>query len=252
MRIDKSNIAAVALVLVAATTACEDLGLNGDAHPVAVSFAASTQAGLAATLQQAPPIEDGVNTLDLATLTLNLDEVVLERDEDEVDTDSDSEVGGEDAFGGDSDSEADSDSDGAGSEHFTTGPVSIDVEVDGGIVTAVSTQVPAGRYEELEMDFASIRFIGTFNDEAFDVTVPLDLELEVEFEPAIDVQDELSLTVALDVGAWFREADGSLVDPRALETDATLRNRLMQRIALALDAFEDSDRDGDDSDSDSD
>ena len=252
MHSSRSYVTIAALGLLGLTTACDDMGLGGDTHPVAMSFAASTQAGLAASIQQAPPIEDGVHTLDLATLTLNLDEVVLERDEDEVDSDSDSQVGGEDAFGGDSDSEADSDSDGPGNEHFTTGAVSIDLDVDGGLVTAVSTQVPAGRYEELEMDFASIRFIGTFDGEAFDVTVPVDLELEVEFEPAIDVQDELSLTVALDVGAWFREADGSLVDPRLLETDATLRNRLMQRIALALDAFEDSDGDGDDSDSDSD
>lgn len=252
MRINQSFVGAVALTLATVTTACEDLGLNGDTHPVAVSFAASTQAGLGASLQQAPPIEDGIHTLDLTTLTVNLDEAVLERDEDEVDTDSDSEFEGEDAFGGDSDSEGDSDSDGPGNEHFTTGPVSIDLDVDGALVTAISTQVPAGRYEELEMDFASIRFIGTFDGEAFDVTVPLDLELEVEFEPPIDVQDELNLTVALDVGAWFREADGSLFDPRLLETDATLRSRMMQRIALALDAFEDSDRDGDDSDSDSD
>lgn len=252
MRINRTYPGIVAALALVVSTACDDMGLSGDTHPVALSFAASTQAGLAASLQQAPPIEDGVHTLDLTTITLNLDEVVLERDEAEVDTDSDSQIGGENAFGGDSDSEGDSDSDGPGNEHFTTGPVSIDLDVDGGVVTALSTQVPAGRYEELEMDFASIRFIGTFDGEAFDVTVPVDLELEVEFEPPIDVQDELNLTVALDVGAWFREADGSLIDPRLLTTDATLRNRLMQRIALALDAFEDSDRDGDDSDSDSD
>lgn len=250
MRDSRGHIAFVALALVAVSTACDDLGLDGDMQPVSLAFAATTQSGLGVALT--PPIVDGVHTIDLTALTLNLDEVVLERDEDDVDTDSDSEFEGENQLGGDSDSEADSDSDGAGNEEITTGPVSVDLELDGGVVTAISTHIPAGRYEEVEMDIASMRFVGTFDGEAFDVTVPLDLELETEFEPPLDVQDQLSLTVALDVGAWLREADGSLIDPRALETDAAMRSRMMQRIALSLEAFEDSDHAGDESDSDSD
>lgn len=244
------SIRSILLLAAVATlaTGCDDLGFDGGTtEPVSVSFATSFSGTSASSLQLAPPITDGTHTLDIQGVTLNLDELVLERDEDEADGDSDSEN-----FDGDSDSEGDSDSDGPGNEHFGSGPISIDLPLDGTVVTEITTLVPSGRYEEVEMDIASVRLVGTYDAEPFDVVVPLDLELEVEFEPALDVQDELNLTVALDVGAWLREADGSLIDPRALTTDAALRTRLMQRIALSLDAFEDSDHDGDDADSDSD
>ena len=243
MRMTRSALLVAAVAAFA--TGCEDLGFDGGTtEPVSVSFATLFSGTSGLTLQLAPPIGDGTHTIDLQGVTLDLDELVLERDEDDADVDSDSEN-----FDGDSDSEDDSDSDGAGSEHFSSGPISIDLPLDSTVVTAITTQVPSGRYEELELDLAAVRLVGTYDDEPFDVLVPLDLELEVEFDPSIVVQDELNLTVALDLETWLREADGSVIDPRALATDAAMRSRLMQRIALSLDAFEDSDHDAD-SDSD--
>ena len=236
--------ALVALVLPLA--ACED---DGERQDVSISFASTFGSSLVASVELAPPIGDGTHTLNLTALSLTLDEVVLERSEEESDGDSDGES---DGISGDSDSEADSDSDGSGNEEFTGGDVTIDVPLDGDVVTELDVPVPAGLYEELEIDIASVRLVGTFDGVGFDVVVPIDLEFEAEFDPPINVADALNLTVSLDLSAWLRESDGSVIDPRLLATDADMRARLVQRIAVSLDAFEDSDGDGDSQDSDSD
>jgi len=231
-------------------SACDELDGN-HTESVSLSFASSFGAtGLVSSIAAAPPIEDGENTLDLTALSLTLDEIKLERSESEEDGDSDGESDGE---SGDSDSEMDSDSDGAGDADFGgSDSVTIDVPLDGDVVTEVTVPVPAGSYEELEIDVASVRLVGTFNDAAFDVLVPLGLEVETEFEPPIDVDESINLTVSLNLDEWLREADGSVIDPRQLATDTEMRNRLIQRIAVSLNAFEDEDGDGDESDSDSD
>lgn len=244
------KMSALALALALPMAACDDMGVDGgQRESVSLSFAATTEGGLAASLLATPPIGDDTDTLDLTALSLTFDEVVLERSEDESEGDSDGES---DGASGDSDSEDDSDSDGAGNERFEGESVTIDIPLDGDVVTELSVPVPTGRYEELELDLGTVRLIGTYNGTAFDVTVPLDLELETEFEPAIDVTEAVNLTVSIDLGAWLREADGQVVDPRLLLTDDAARARLMQRIAVSLHAFEDSDQDADESDSDSD
>ena len=247
MRKPIKGAAIVALIL--PLSACDEVNGN-DTESVSLSFAATSASTLAASIELAPPIGDGVNTLDLTSLSLTLDEIKLERSESEEDGDSDGES---DGAAGDSDSEADSDSDGPGDADFGgTDSVTIEIPLDGDVVTEVTVPVPAGAYEELEMDVASVRFTGSFNGEAVDVIVPLDLEVETEFELALVVDESINLTVALDLNAWLREADGTVIDPRLLATDEAMRARLIQRIAVSLNAFEDEDGDGDESDSDSD
>ena len=240
---------AIAIALTLPLGACDDMGVDGgEREHVSLSFAAIVEGGLAASVLATPPIGDDADTLDLTALSLTFDEVVLERSEDENEGDSDGETEGD----SDSDSEDDSDSDGTSNERFEGGAVTVDIPLDGDVVTELTVPVPSGRYEELELDIGAVRFVGTFNGEAIDVTVPLDLELETEFDPAIDVADAVNLTVTLELGALLREADGQVIDPRLLLTDDAMRGRLVQRIAVSLHAFEDSDHDADESDSDSD
>ena len=248
MRITRIGAAAVALIL--PLSGCDELDGN-DTESVSLSFASSFgPTSLVGSIEVAPPIGDGVNILDLTGLSLTLDEIKLERSEAEEDGDSDGES---DGASGDSDSEADSDSDGPGDSDFGgSDSVTIDIPLDGDVVTEVTVPVPSGNYEELEVDVASVRLVGTFNGETFDVLVPIDLEVETEFDPPVSVDESINLTVSLDLGAWLREADGSVIDPRQLTTDAAMRARLIQRIAVSLNAFEDEDGDGDESDSDSD
>lgn len=242
------RVGATMLALLVPITACDELD-GSSTESVSLSFA-SNFGGLAASIELAPPITDGVHTLDLTGLSVTLDEIKLERSESEDEGDSDGES---DGASGDSDSEADSDSDGPGAEDFAgSDSVTIDIPLDGDVVTELTVPVPSGAYEELELDIASVRFVGTFDGEPFDVSVPLELELETEFEPAIMVDESINLTVSVDLAAWLRESDGSVIDPRQLETDEAMRARLLQRIAVSLDTFEDSDGDGDEQDSDSD
>lgn len=235
------------LLLVAgvAATGCNDLVGARDSATVSLSFAAppATASATGSLSAAVIPITGGGHTLDIQKVDVIFSELVLERAEDDFDGDSD----------GDSDS--DSDSDGPANEHFRSGPVTVNLPLEGGVITPFSTTVPVGRYEELEMDVDGVRIRGTFDGQAFDVVVPVDAELEVDFSPPFEVTtdaDRLNITVAIDVLTWFREADGSVVDPRELATDSELRSRVLDRIEASFDAFEDSDRDADDADSDSD
>ena len=222
---------------------CESILGSRDGAPVSLSFT-TPRAGTSASLSAALiPITGGGHTLDVQQIEVGFSEVVLERAE-----------GG---FGGDSDgdSDSDSDSDGAGNEHFRSGPVTVNLPLEGGVITPITTTLPVGFYEELEMDVERVRIRGTFDGQAFDVSVPVDAELEMEFNPPFEVTTEanqLNLTVSINALTWFRNADGSLVDPRELASNSDLRSRLVSRIKASFKAFEDSDRDADDADSDSD
>lgn len=246
MRISRN----VGLVLVAGaamvgTTACDDAAAaDPDSQQVALTFAASSQAAAVTD-----PITIGANTLVVSDVDVVFSELVLERAEGELgDGDSD---GVED---GDSDSESDSDSDGSWNEHFRSGPVTVALPLEGGVISPITAPIPFGVYEELELDIATVRLRGTWNGQAFDVTLPVDQEFEADLEPPFvvdDASDLLNITIALAVNEWFIQ-NGVLVDPAQLLVAGQVREAFIARIEASFDAFEDSDRDADDSDSDSD
>lgn len=237
----RPGIPLVALAL-AALVACDgSTGPDGQV-PVTLSFAVEPHGGLAALVA-----EDGLAPADAATaltfdeVTLNVHELVLEREEG-------------DGIDADSDSEADSDSDGPGNEKFVVSGTMITLPLDGTVITPLNHTVPAGHYEEIEMDIGSVRLVGTADGEAFDVLVPVDLELEMEFDPAMEVlgDEVFNITISVDPIAWLDNGDGTYIDPRDLATDGALLNQVRQRMAVSFDAFEDSDHDADSEDSDSD
>lgn len=214
-----------------------------DAQSVSLSFTTPRGAARASSAISADVITGGGSTLDLQRVDVSFAEIVLERAE-----------GG---FGGDSDgdSEKDSDSSGPGNEKFRSGFVTVQLPLNGGVVTPITQALPVGVYEELEADVSQVRIVGTYNGAAFDVTLPVDAELEMAFNPPFEVKtdaDRLNITVSFDAHQWFRNSDGTLVDPRAVAASRDLRERLVRRIESSFRAFEDSDRDADDSDSDSD
>jgi len=233
-------LAALALTLAACDTGS---GPEGDAS-MTVSFAVQPRAGLAgvAAGQWTPTLSHDASSLELAVVELDVEELVLER----------AELDGADS---EADSDEDSDSDGEGNEKFVVDGATVALPLDGGVITPFAKPVPVGLYEELEIDIEAVRLVGVVDGESFDVTVPMNLELEMEFEPEIEVLDSavpFNVTISIDPLIWFMNDDGSFIDPRELETDSSLRNRVRQRMALSFKAFEDSDHDGDDEDSDSD
>ena len=230
--------------LTVAISACDTGSGPGDDASMTVSFAVQPRAGLAGMMagRWTPALSHDATTLELTTVELEVDELVLER----------AELDGADSDG---DSDEDSDSDGEGNEKFVVDGATVALPLGGGVITPFSEPVPEGLYEELEIDIEAIRLVGVVDGEAFDVAVPIDLELEMEFDPEIEVLDldqPFNVTISIDPLLWLTNDDGSFIDPRELETDDSLRNLVRQRMALTFKAFEDSDHDGDDEDSDSD
>lgn len=229
---------------VVALAGCDTIGPGTDGEvPMTVSFAVEPRAGLAAMgTDEGLTLASAAETLTLDAVELHVEELVLEREDGDGDVDSD----------GDSDS--DSDSDHGANEEFVVAGAIIDLPLDGGVITPLSQPVPAGFYEEIELDLQGVRLMGAVDGEAFDVLVPVDLELEMEFEPPLEVAgDEVfNITISVDPLAWLENSDGTFIDPRDLATDPTLMNLVRQRMALSFDAFEDSDHDADSEDSDSD
>lgn len=228
--------------VLAPLTACDTLGL-GDDPSVALSFAVAGTSGAGSASLLAVPITDGTNTVDLQNVDVSFDEIVLERSENDVGGDSDGE------------SDVDSDSDGSANETVRRGDFTVALPVDGGVITPINEALPAGRYEKVELDVRSVRLRGTYNGEAFDVTVPVNSELELEFDEDFVVDDDmdrLNVTIAINFANWLRNSSGQLIDPRLLASDTELRAQVVNRIRASFRAFEDSDGDADDEDSDSD
>jgi hypothetical protein len=118
------------------------------------------------------------------------------------------------------------------------------VPANGTVVTPVTISVLPATYTELEMEVQAVRIQGTFDGEPFDVTVTVDEELETDIRPPLVVTEagQANLTVAVQIGNWFRNSDGSAIDLRNMT--ATSRTRLASNIEASFDAFDDEDRSG--------
>lgn len=232
-----------AVVLTLTVSACSDLFGSGTGK-ASVSFNAGGRATASTELSLAlVPVTGAGHTLDVQSIDVVLDEVTLERDD----------VSGSDADSDDSD--ADSDSDGPHNARVRVGASTVSLPLQGGVITPFTSSVPTGTYSRLEMDVRYVRVRGTYDGQAFDVTMPVNAEYELQLSPPLVVAasgDPVNVTVNFDALSWFRNADGSPVDPVRLQGDATYRAAFLARIKASLRATEDSDRDGDDSDSDSD
>jgi hypothetical protein len=234
--------------------ACSD-GAPGNG--VSLSVAALTSAPPAAPGAFPAPaadavITDGTNTIELTSVQVVLREIELERVET---ADCNATVGDDDC------------------EEFETGPVLVDVPLTGGVETVVTVDVPPGTYDEIEFevhkissddeedaefraahpDFTgiSIRVVGSYNGTPF--TYETDLDVEQEFDLATPLKIEegtggTNLTVRIDLSAWFRALDGSLVNPATGNKGGQNEGLVKENIKQSFEAFEDRDEDGDDSD----
>lgn len=236
-------LAMTALAPFALLGACAELSGNSGTRPASVSFhVPSPTANLDASASLVP-VTGGGHTVDVQSIDVVFDEVTFER--------ANATGGAADS----DDSDADSDSDGPHNEQVKVGASTVALPLQGGVVTPFTGTLPAGTYDRLELDAEFIRVRGTYDGQAFDVTIPVDAEVELALAPPLVVSgtgDPVNVTVNIDALAWFRAADGSAIDPRRLQTDAAYRSAFVSRIRASLRATEDSDKDGDEADSDSD
>lgn len=219
-----------------AVSGCADSLTSGGRAPLSLSFgtqrsasaSVSPSGGASASLI---PISNGGHTLDLTAASLLVSKVELET-----------------AGGDEIEQECD---EGHGCSNLVTAPITIDLNPNGGVVTVATSVIPAGSYREIEVKFASVRLRGTYDAQAFDVTLPIDVEREFEFNPPLVVGGTgVPRNVTIDVPAltWLRNPDGTLIDPRTLATNGSLRSAVVNRIKATFKAYHDDDKDNDDDD----
>jgi len=158
----------------------------------------------------------------------------------------------------------------AGDEHegcveVEIGPFLVDLPLGTpGAARAFTATVPAGTYDKVEFqirepdddledqtflaehpDFAdiSVRVEGSYNGTPFTFTSDLeaDLELELGTPIVIDGSAATDLTLLVNLDAWFRGGDGSLLDPATADP-----NLVADNVQRSFEAFEDEDHSGSD------
>jgi hypothetical protein len=228
------------LVTLSVTAACSDLTGNrrGEASVSFQAAGAGSGARSVAADLSTVPITDGVHTIDLQSIDFTISEVVFERADGQA--------------GDDDDSDTDSDSEGSHNRRVHSGSMTVSMPLAGGVITPFSGDLSAGTYDRVELDVEFVRLRGTYDGQAFDVTVPVQRELELRLSPplVVDGTGSPNVTVKIDFSSWLR-ANGAVIDPRSLNS-ATAMSQFRDRVKASFRALEDSDRDGDDSDSDSD
>ena len=226
---------------------CDALGL-GDDHDVTLSFVVPGASVGNSAVRSAALLVDtiigGGHVIDVQTVAVTFNRVVLERvgTDDKGDSDKDSDTEG-------------ADSDREGNEQLKSGPITVNLPLRGGVITPIDAAVPNGEFDQLELKMTQVRFVGTFDGQPFDVVLPLRTELDISLDPPFIVDsntDRLNVTIVVDALSWFRDFQGRLVDPRLINTNSSVRSFLVSRIKNAFRGFEDSDRDADEKDSDSD
>lgn len=245
------NRFAVVITAAALMAACGDSTAPTAGTGVSLTFASDVPGPAAApsapTGLAMAPISDGTNTLDVTSVRVVLREVELKGAET---TDCDAEPDG--------------------CESFETGPIVVDLPVDGSTTQDVSIQIPAGTYDEVEFDIhevseadgafltanpelagKSIVVEGTFNGEPFTFETNMSQEQEFELSPPLVVADgdaATNVTIRFDVSTWFLDGQGNLFDPSTASTGQPNESVAEENIQNSIKAFEDHDRDGDDTD----
>jgi hypothetical protein len=169
--------------------------------------------------------------------TLTLDEIWMIVAEFELELEDDDAC--DDSIGGDS------------CEEFEAPPQFIQLPLDGGAEPTVSQPVPPGVYDELEFEVedleldeddedageiqalfdairaqfddwpeeASMLVTGSFTPTggsavSFRVFFEAEIEIEIEFDPPLDLTDgtDATVSVVVDPAAWFARSDGTVMD----------------------------------------
>jgi hypothetical protein len=155
-------------------------------------------------------------------------------------------------------------------EELRADPSLVDLPTDNTIVTTLLvTSVPAGTYTDFEAkvhvvqstDLGGAAFLaahptfagvsvhaeGTFNGNHFTYDGTANAKLEVEFAtPLVVDASGMNITVNVDLGSWFVDGTGALIDPTTANMGGANEALVVQNIHQSFDAFEDDNHDGKD------
>lgn len=151
------------------------------------------------------------------------------------------------------------------------GPMLIDLPLDATAKGVLAVTLPAGSYQQFEAKIdavmnetegdaaasaaflaanpqfrgVSVRVEGTYNGQPFVYTSAAEGELELTFNPPLVVDGSAgNLTVHVDLSSWFRNTDGTTMDPRTATAGTAAKETVDNNIKRSFDVFEDDDRDG--------
>jgi hypothetical protein len=247
---------ATALAFAAAMAACS--GSAGPSNEAQVNFNLATRPAAAATTAALAVVgtpetyTDGTNTLVIDQVQLVLREIELKRTESTV-------ACGESPVGD-------------ACEKLELGPILLDLPLGGagGAARSFSVAVAPGTYDEVEFeihkpsdddgadatflqahpdfDGVSLKVTGTWNGEPFTYTSDLNAEEEIELSPPLVTTESAAtdLTLFVDLGRWFRDGAGNLVDPASAGAGGANESLVKNNIGSTLHAFEDENHDGSD------
>jgi hypothetical protein len=240
----RSRLAAAGVlgVLVFAA-ACSD-STSAGRSAAQIAFTSGVTSGANAQLV---PITNGGHTLDITQATLTITRVELKPTKTDAcagDDDSDDNLVSASGALRDRDHAED---DGPDACHeLKSGPLSVDLPLNGGMTTIAANAIPAGTFREIELRVSTARLIGTFDNVPFDLTVLVNSRGEIEFATPLVVADgtPTSVTINVPVGDWLTNADGSLIDPSKVPGSQTLSAQIRSHIIASFRAFEDEDHDG--------
>ena len=228
---------AVGVVAMGALAACSASdSMTNSRSSMSLSFAAQGASSPSASVSASViPVTNGGHSLDLTTVTLGITKVELH-----------------DVTKGEMENEGCDD--GHGCDAVVATPVEVKLSATGGVVTAGTSLVPPGTYREIGVKVGTVRLVGTYDTKAFDVTLPVNVEREMEFKPPVVVggasDPARNVTIAVPLSTWLTNSDGTLVDPAKLATDASLRAAVAQRIRASFKAFRDDNKNNKDDDND--
>lgn len=267
----------IALAAAAAfAAACSSTGPSGER---ALSLSLSTGAagapapGVRASIQ----VDSGPGSLTIDQAQIVLARVVLVDSAGcaGVEEPDSSEMGGDSSHTG-SAPMPDGGMDGGDGDCFhplRTGPILVNLPVDGSTTTVLDTLVPPGVYRALfarldavragdsdddnaaasaflaahpDLQGISVKVTGTFTDTAgaahpFTFTVEADAEIVSFFNPPVTVGAGTSnLTMSANVAAWFTDSTGAVIDP----TNPANAWRIERNIQRSFRTFEDDNHDG--------
>ena len=152
-------------------------------------------------------------------------------------------------------------------EELEIGPILFDVPLGTpGASRTFSVQIAAGSYDKVEfaihkaspsddvafvqahpdLSDASVKVTGTYNGTGFTYIGRFDVEMEFALSPALIAGETAAsdLTLFVDLGQWFREQGGMLLDPGTANSGQPNQGVVEQNIKSSLEAFEDENHDG--------
>lgn len=127
-------------------------------------------------------------------------------------------------------------------------PVVVDLPLDGTTKVIFDALVPAGTYTGLHAKLEDVKVVGVFTDAGgmdhpFTFMSHVEAQVKMDFATPVTVDaTTTNLTIDVDVGSWFKDATGAVIDP----TNSANREAIEHLIRASLRAFKDDNHDGDD------